>query len=200
MSSFSRLAATAAAMLTVMTAANAAVVNVETDTQAVPVGGTFDIRVTFDAETETETLFDAAFDLSFDDELFAFVGASFIDPISGDNELEAVEDGVFDAELTAEGILSVTAGSFDFLDDLAVAQADSFTIVTLTFQNLMTGEGTFALTDFASFLVAADLFDDFGFEADIGTTSVSVSAVPLPGAAIFLLTGLAGIAARRRFA
>lgn len=183
-------------------AASAAVVSVQTDTDTVMVGETFEVDVVFDAEGD-EFLSQAEFDFSFDDDLFAFVSATPGDELSleGDPGFIGSDDEplTFEANLDGPGSLDVFAASFNSTDFLAENQADEFEIVTFTFEALMTGTGDLAVT------ALDDFFADF-FGAPLGVTlgndAVTVEVVgdviPLPGAALFLLTGLAGVAAGRR--
>ena len=190
--------------------ASAGIIDITTTTDTVLVGETFEVRIVFSSETDDEFLGSADFGFDFDSELFDFVSADFTDPVTGVNQLDLPGDpspiggGVFEvAEGTGLADLLVTAISgndFAFLQD---EQADDFTVVTLTFVAEMIGTGDLGLS-----MATSNFFDVFGAPdafpemASIlnGVVSVTVSEVPLPGAAVFLLTGAAGLFARRRMA
>ena len=188
------IAAGAAATVGLMASASAATVNLTASDDVVLNGDTVEVAVTFTADDPAEFLVDSLFEIDFDAGLFGFVSADF-----ATDELQFEEEGVFEAAVTSEGILEVSAASFDFLDVLSAGQSDAFTVVTLTFEALANGEGTFSLTDLSTFLFASGLDGDL-FEATINVASADVEVVPLPGAIVFLLTGVAGLAARRRLA
>lgn len=195
-------AACVAAFLPVSAAAG--VVAVETDAAVVMVGETFEVRVVFDAD-EDEFLSAAEFDFSFDDELFAFVGATPGEELILDGDEDYIgsdeEPLVFEANVLAPGELDVFAESYNSSAFLAANQADEFPVVTLAFEVLTTGSGDLGVAALDDFF--ADLFGA-PIDVSIGDGFVTVDAVgevvPLPGAALFLLTGLAGAAARRRSA
>ena len=189
-------------------AASAATVDVSTTVDTVTVGDTFEVRLNFSADDSAEFLFDAIADFEFDGALFDFVSADFTDPATGINQLslpgdpDAIGEGIFEVVELGDDLLDITAVSdndFAFLQD---QQADDFTLVTLTFSAEEVGTGDLGLGAFFEFLFAND--PDFAnatfFEADIldAFVTVQVSEVPLPGAAVFLLTGAAGFFARRR--
>ena len=205
MTMFRTLAAVAAGTAVLATAsADAAIVDVSTTADTVTVGETFEVRIAFSAETMEEFLFDASFDLAYDEELFSFVGADFADGTTDQNQLALNGvDGFFDAFVDTPGDLSVTAASGNTFETLQDEQADDFTIVTLTFEALMEGTGDLgfgAITDF-QFSNDTDFQNAPFLNADIldGSVMVTVAPIPLPGAAVFLLTGAAGLVARRRF-
>lgn len=192
-------AATMTAGALALGTASAASVSLSADAEQVDIGDTVEIALTFTADEAAEFLVDNLFELSFDSDLFAFVGADFTDPATDQNQLDFELGGLFEAEVTDTGLVEVSAASDDFFDVLAEQQADAFTVVTLSFEALANGTGEFALTDFSTFLFAIGLDGEL-FEADIAGGALTVDAVPLPGAAIFLLTGAAGLVARRRLA
>lgn len=200
-------AAFAGSALLAASAASAATVDVSTTAETVAVGDTFEVRLNFSADESDEFLFDALFDFAFDGELFDFVSADFTDPATGLNQLDLPNDpndfGFFsDVEQVSDSILSVSATSGNSGAFLQEQQADDFTVVTLTFVADMVGTGDLGLGD----LVALLAFDDPDFSNQVETAildafvTVTVSEVPLPGAAVFLLTGAAGLFARRRMA
>ena len=190
--------------------ASAATVDVSTTADVVTVGDTFEVRLNFSADDSAEFLFDAIAEFEFDGALFDFVSADFTDPATGLNQLslpddpDAIGEGIFEVAQLSDNLLDITAvsdNSFAFLQD---EQADDFTLVTLTFSAEEVGTGDLGLGAFFDFLFAND--PDFAnadfFSADVldAFVTVEVAPIPLPGAAVFLLTGAAGLFARRRVA
>ena len=185
--------------------AHAATIDVTTGTDTVVVGDTFEVRLDFSADESAEFLFQAIADFTYDADLFSFVGADFVDPATNQNQLDLTDSsGGFDVIEVSDGTLEIDALSADPFDVLLEEQADDFTFVTLTFTADQVGTGDLGLGAFFEFLFANE--GDFQtaefFEADVlnALVAIDVQPVPLPGAAVFLLTGLAGIAARRRMA
>lgn len=204
------LTAAAGAALFAASAATAATVDVSTTADTVAVGDTFEVRLNFSADQSAEFLFDAIADFEFDGELFDFVSADFVDPATGVNQLDLPGDpndigsGIFEVIEVSDDLLEITSASFNSFPFLQDEQADDFAIVTLTFSAEEVGTGDLGLGAFFEFLFTND--DDFQtapfFNADAldSMVTVTVSEVPLPGAAVFLLTGAAGLFARRRIA
>lgn len=123
-----------------------------------------------------------------------FVGGSIGDPLLG-NQLDLSGSGTSPSGISADaaaGTVSAFAVSFDPVDLLVDQQADSFTLLTLTFVALFRTDLTLTINDLSDAsggLLLADIQN--------GT----VSTVPVPGAALLLLTALGvlgGAAGRRR--
>jgi hypothetical protein len=178
--------------------AQAGVISVQTSATEVAPGETFEVDVIFDAAMG-EFLSTAEFDFEYDEELFRFVSAEPGDELvlEGDPDYIGSEDEplVFEANQDGPGSLDVFASSYNSADFLAANQADSFSIVTFTFEALMMGTGQLSVAALDDFF--ADFFGE-PIMVELGDASVTVEVVPLPGAAVFLLTGLAGLVARRR--
>lgn len=199
-------AATAAAAIIGTAAADAATVDVTTTADTVAVGDTFEVRLAFSAGTLDEFLagVDAAFD--YDGDLFEFVGASFVDDTTGLNQLDLPGDGdniggFFEATAVSDGDLAVAAVSGNDFSYLQANQADDFTVFSLEFLAENVGTGTIGLSMvFDAFI---DVFDDVNgdpieFSFLNQSVTVDVAPIPLPSAMIFMLTGAAGLFARRR--
>lgn len=202
-----RSAAIAAASALALTAtASAGIIDFSVSDDTVTVGETFDVRVAFSSSAQGQFLTTADFAVAFDGGLFDFVSADFTDGTTGLNQLDLPDDmgnigGFFDAELFSDGDLGVAAVSGNEFSFLQAEQADDFTIVSLTFLAEAVGTGTIGLA--SAFDAFFDIFDDpdgSPLMAQFVDTSVdvSVAAVPLPGAALFMLTGAAGLVARRK--
>ena len=207
MTNYRTLAALGAAAAILTGTASAAIIDVSTTADTVAVGETFEVRLAFTAETTDEFLTGADFEFVFDDALFSFVGVDFVDDTTGVNQLaldgdpDAFGPGIFDvADDILPGEITVSALSDNSLAFLAANQADDFSIVTLTFQADMVGTGDLGLGVLQDFL-AETLGGDFVDVSILNdAVTVTVGEVPLPGAAVFLATGIAGLFARRRLA
>lgn len=175
----------------------AAVVSIETDAEVVNVGESFDVRLVFEAEGD-EVL--AAFnsDVFYDLADVELAGVSFLDPGTGVNQL-ALPGAFFLPDFGfvdfLEGV-QVFGVSPNVDDQLVEGQADRFAFAVLTFAAVGNGTTDIGLGLFQQFFGAGlDVLD-----VTLGQDVVSVEVVPLPGALAFMLTGLAGLAVRRRLA
>lgn len=182
------------------TAANAATLSIDTDvTGPIIRGETFDVTLNYDGDID-EILSGYLVDVFFD-EVFALLDVSFVDPDLGFNPLvfpggddDLAEFGFddFGDAATVFGISGNTDGQL--LDN----QPLSFTFATLTFEAARVGSGEIGIDVFY------DLFGIGGDNLDVvlgnDFLSLVVDPVPLPGALLFMATGLAGVAARRKLA
>jgi hypothetical protein len=128
-------------------------------------------------------------DVSFDAALFTLTDVTF----SG-----SLGDVGLGEQLTSvvNGVGSVSLASVSLLDPatLAALQADTVSLVSLTFQAVAVGAGAFVVE-------AAQLSDEFGAELVIGTvTPATVDVVPEPALATVLALGAGALALRRRSA
>ena len=177
--------------------ADAAVVTLETDASNVTVGDRFDVRLVFEAGAG-EFLTAFLVDLVFGDGA-SFDSLSFIDLGTGLDQLNlpgGTEQG--DGFLTDLGT-SVQVFSLSSNTDaqLAAEQAATFTFLTVTLIAEAAGPLDVSLGVLREILGASFGALDVTFAAD--RVRVNVAPVPLPGAALFLLTGL-GLASVRRVA
>lgn len=192
------LAAAALCAGALIPGAQAATISLETDAVSVISGETFDVRLVFSADAAGEILTSFDSDVVFDAANLALSGVSFVDPSTGLNQLllppaPFVPDFGFTDFTEGAQVFGVT-GNTD--ETLLADQADEFAFAVLTFTGLATGTADIGLGLFQSFL-GAD-FESLNIVLD--ETPLSVEVVPLPAAALFMLTGLAGVAARRRLA
>jgi hypothetical protein len=125
-------------------------------------------------------------DLVFDSALLSLTGVTFGDPVLGD-QLDLFGLGSLSgAEESAPGSLNVFEISFDESSDLDDLQADSFTLVTLTFDALAPGTSALA---FGSVTLGDALGDPL--LADLVPGSITAAELPEPAAAtLALLAGL----------
>ncbi len=129
--------------------------------------------------------------IAFDHNQLAFSGASFGDPLLG-NQLDLFNLGMNPgvAELAPSGLLNVFELSLDSSQDLNALQADSFTLATLHFNVLQAGSSQMAISVIA-------FSDADGNSLSPGVTGATITTVPLPATAWLMLGGL-GLLLRRR--
>lgn len=135
------------------------------------------------------------FDLvvAFDPAILAFSGASFGDPLLGD-QLDLFGLGsITDVDAGLPGSVRLFELSLDLATDLDTLQASAFTLATLTFDTIGLGTSTLDLS-------VASLGDAYGAPLVANLDRGSVAAVPEPSAALAFLLGLlaARHAGRRR--
>lgn len=164
--------------------AQAASVSLVPSSSSVGVGQTFSVDVLVSDLTSGQDLGGFELDLLFDPALLSVSGytlGSSLGIYSSDIMLTEVDD--LSSGLTGSGVYSLAAVSL--LQDLSV-QADSFVLLTLQLLAQDAGASVLGLS--------GTLYDGFGLTlaADLGSASVSASAVPLPGAIWLLLGGLGG--------
>lgn len=131
-------------------------------------------------------------DVTFDSSILGYTGASFGDPVLGD-QLDLFGFGSIASATPSPGSVNLFELSLDFPSDLDDLQAGAFTLVTLSFDAVSPGTSLLSISPWS-------LGDSLGDPLDATYTGGSVSVVPLPGA--FLLTALgfgsAGWALKRR--
>jgi hypothetical protein len=138
-------------------------------------------------------------DFTFDNGLFEFVSASFIDPGTEQNELALPGDpgdiggGTFQANVTSPGLVELDLFSSNAFSFLAMNQADDFAPVTLTFRATDAGVGELGLGTFIQFFSGFEEIDPIIVDDSV---TVSVSEIPVPAAA--LLFAPAALLFRRR--
>ena len=120
-------------------------------------------------------------DFKFNSAVLALTGTTFGTGLSLNGE------DSFQEPTVSPGAVNLFELSFNTTADLNALQTDTFTLFTLTFDTI--GTGTSALELFTNVLGDAD---GGALTADVNNASVEVSAVPLPGAAFLLLSGLGG--------
>ena len=192
------LLSAAAGLAALFGTANAAVLSLSTDAETVDLGETFDVSVIYEGEPD-QPLAEIVFDLFFSDGAFDFVSGVFGDGMGG-NPLDFPGGDEFLAEFSFDDLgdaVTVLGVSGNDAATLASEQPISFVLATLTFE-VVAGLGFQDI----GLDIFVDAFDPEGDPIEIvfGNDVVTIEAVPLPGALVFMATGLAGFAARRRMA
>jgi hypothetical protein len=142
----------------------------------------------------------AAYDLTvqYDPALFSFSSIAFGDPTLGD-QLDLSGFGTSTTQKAGPGSVEFTELSFDDPNTLDTQQASAFTLVTLQFQSLDAGTGTFSLSN----PLLSDAIGSAITVGSLGTASVEVvsgppSNTPEPYMFFPAFAGLAGFVLRRR--
>ena len=134
-------------------------------------------------------------DLTFDDGVLSFLGATFGDTVLGD-QLDLTGIGPLNGVTPAAGVVNLFELSLDPPSDLDDLQAGAFVLATLTFGAQASGISALGL----SILSLGDA-DGNSLTADILTESISVQSVDAvvaePASFALLLAGLAGLSATR---
>lgn len=154
----------------------------------------------------------SAFDLrvSYDQLAASFVGASFVDPASGINQLDLPDQNSFgflgEAIDDGAGTISAFGLSGNTPDVLDMDQADSFVFLSLQFEALSPSSGAqFALLTSDPFILFGDSY--FGeLPVTYGNTAVQVAIthggvvgnVPEPESIVLLLAGLVALGLGRQ--
>jgi len=162
-------------------AAQAFTLSIVPQTSTVTLGQSisFDVVASVLADNAAPSLATYDIDFKFNGSMLALTGTTFGTGLSLNGEAS------FHEPTPSPGSVNLFELSFNTSADLNSLQADTFTLFTLTFDTI--GAGTSALELFANVLGDAD---GGALSADVTNASVSVSAVPLPGAAFLLLSGL----------
>jgi hypothetical protein len=132
-------------------------------------------------------------DLTFDDAILSFTGATFGDPVLGD-QLDLTGIGPLNGVTPAAGVVNLFELSLDPASDLDDSQAGAFVLATLTFGALSPGLSALGLST-----VALGDADGNSLIANVVAGSISVQGVNAvvaePASFALLLAGLAGLSA-----
>jgi len=176
------------ALLAAPDPARALTLTVVPDTASVPVGGGVSVAIGIeglgDGAAPSLGVFDLA--LAFDPALLAFTGASYGDPLLGDQlDLGA---GSFTDTTPAAGSVGLFEVSFELPATLAAGQLAAFTLVTADFLAVAAGASPLDLT-----VLALGDQDAAALVLD-ATAPGSVTVVPEPTPAWLLAVALLGLA------
>ena len=178
--------------------AQAVTLSFEPTTQIAIVGSPVDVALTISGLGNGTAPSISAFDLdvSFNSWNLSFSSAVFGDPTLGD-QLDIFDLGgnPMSAGLTGEGRLNLFELSLDLPAVLDVKQADSFTLVTLTFNTLR------APSSNPLGLSINSLGDAFGDPISATVVDGNITVVPIPGTIWLIgsaLLGMLGSAGRRK--
>jgi hypothetical protein len=133
-------------------------------------------------------------DIAFDDSVLSFLGATFGDPMLGD-QLDLTGLGSTTGVTPGSGFVNLFELSFDSPSDLGAMQAGSFTLAALTFSAVGPGVSTLGV----SVNALGDANGD-PLEADVAGGSVTVertSSVPEPASMLLVVSGFLGLARLR---
>lgn len=185
-------------MFLVSTGSSAITVGLDPIGQEVTVGSSIEVGVTISdlgtAGAPSLSAFDL--DVSFDDSILAFVGATFGDPQLGDQlDLFGLGGNPVFTDLVAPGLLNLGEVSLVLPADLNALQAEGFTLATITVDALSVGLSPLVLS-------INDLADADGdpLVGGISSGSINVSdstAVSEPHLLVLLGIGLGGLLAMR---
>ncbi len=135
--------------------------------------------------------------INFDSSLFAFNNVTWGDSVKG-NQLDVNGVGsLFGNDSPSTGLLHFFQTSFDSAVDLESMQADNFTLFSMVFSSIATGNANFSLTSNALGDASGNNLEPAAVN---GATTVSVTPVPLPAAFPLLLSALSmlGVWGRRK--
>lgn len=187
----------ALAMATIGSFANAATLSAVPSTASVNIGSIFSVTINVGDLVDSAAPSLGAFDLDiyFDANVLNYSGFSWGDSVQGD-QLDLAQLGSlngYDASLAATGVLNFYEISLDDSAALNTLQAGDFGLLTLNFSALNVGVSSLSLS-------VNSLSDAEGFDlaAQIHNGEVAVSAVPLPGTLLLLVSALLLAAGRAR--
>ncbi len=167
--------------------AEAATISLTPSSQNVAVGDSVSLDVLFDADGATVGV--GAFDLSlsFNPSILGFQTASYGTGLN--------VSGLGDLQTTTPqtGSVNLYDLSFDSVQDILTLQPGSFRLATVTFNALQSGQSILGIS-----LNSLSDANGNGLAGSLGSASVDVAPVPLPGALWLLGTGLAGLAGLAR--
>jgi hypothetical protein len=123
--------------------------------------------------------------LSFDPAILAFKGATFGDPILGE-QLDVDSLGTLSFATPGAGTVELFDLSFDLTPDLVALQAPAFTLATLSFNTLGIGTSPLGLTVNA-------LGDANGNSVTAQLVNGEVLVTPEPAISLLVACGLAGL-------
>lgn len=157
--------------------------------QTVVVGNSLDVSIVISGLVDNAAPSLGTFDLDvlFDPVLLAFTSVVF------GNQLDLFGLGSITSVTPGVGSVNLFELSLDLPDDLNNLQAGSFTLATLTFNNLTVGVSPLSLS--------VNALGDAGgnpLGADISGGSVTATAIPEPSTILLLGSGLAGLVICRR--
>ena len=152
-----------------------------------------------------------SFQVNYDHSVLGFSGFNFVNPTSGQNELDLAEAGSFgfsgDVTVASGGVLDVFALSGNSTPVLDADQANDFRFLTLTFNALSVSASSAVALNIGSSLFADALADPLNVNFQPALADITVTAgggnLPEPGALPLALVALmalvgAGTSMRRR--
>jgi hypothetical protein len=179
------------------TEAEAITVSVDPATQTIGAGSSTQVALTISGLGIGAAPSLSTYDLNvaYDPSIITLTGVTFGDPVLGD-QLDLFSLGSLTSSSDSPlGTINVFELSFDNPSDIDALQANAFTLATLSFNTLASGTSSLALT----INVLGDANGD-PLTASTISSSITVSAVPVP-AAVWLfgsgLLGLIGVARRK---
>lgn len=159
--------------------------------QTVPIGTPVSVEVEISGlgAFSAPSLGSFVFDVNFDPSIVGYTGATFGDPVNGD-QLDILGFGSPSAATPAVGSVNLFEVSFDFDVILDAAQLPAFTLVTLNFDTLNVGTSPLTISN-------AILGDSQGNSLEdantVITTAGSITVAPEPGTWVLMLSGLTGM-------
>ena len=168
------------------------VISINTDTPQTQVGDNVSFAVNISGLDGAVALSSYDLSINFDPALLQFNSATFGDPTLGD-QLDIAQSGLnFPSALAGDGLVSLIEFSLDDSSVLLGQQADDFTLARLFFTAISPGISPLNLT-----LNSLSDNDAIPLLADSNSSSVSITAVPIPAAIWMFAPALAWVARRR---
>jgi hypothetical protein len=176
-----------------MSSANAVMFSFAPTTQSVVSGGIVEVGVEVsdlgNGVAPSLSTFDI--DISYNSGMLLFNSVSFGDPLLGDQLDVLGLGGVSSYDNSVSGLINLFKMSLDTASDLDALQADSFTLATLSFNAIGTGNSTLGI-------VINSLGDADGNLLTATVDHGAVTVIPLPPAFPLLGSGLAVLFLMRR--